>query len=202
MKTMQLFLICAGLVLGLAWTGDALSADSEEDAALVRDLEDNLIATCCWTQPISQHESPTSDQMKAEVRAMVAACHARDLPVIYHGCGNVKSILGDFIEFGLDAYNPLEAKANLDVIKLRKEYGHQVGFCGNSNIQVWETGDRDQIRREVLRKLNAAKGGGYIFQSDHSVSSSVTGDTYDFIVKLVREFGHYPLELGEYDIKI
>ena len=139
---------------------------------------------------------------KPWVRAMTEHCHQHGLPVIYHGCGNVNSILGDFVEFGLDAYNPLEAKANLDVIKLRKEYGHQVGFCGNSNIQVWETGDRDQIRREVLRKLNAAKGGGYIFQSDHSVSSSVTGDTYDFIVKLVREFGHYPLELGEYDIKI
>jgi cytochrome c-type biogenesis protein CcmH len=62
----------------MTWSGVALRADSEEDAALVRDLEDNLIATCCWTQPISQHESPTSDQMKAEVRAMVAAGKTRE----------------------------------------------------------------------------------------------------------------------------
>ena len=45
----------------------------------------------------------------------------------------------------------------------------------------------------MLRKLNAAKGGGYIFQSDHSVSSAVSGQTYDYIVKLVREFGNYPI---------
>ena len=139
---------------------------------------------------------------KPWVKAMTEYCHQLGLPVIYHGCGNVKSILGDFIEFGLDAYNPLEAKANLDVIELRREYGHHLGFCGNSNIQVWETGDRDLITKEVLRKLNAAKGGGYIFQSDHSVSSSVTGETYDYIVSLVREFGQYPLDLGEFDIKI
>ena len=63
-----------------------------------------------------------------------------------------------------------------------------MGFCGNSDIQVWETGDREAIRREVLRKLNAARGGGFIFQSDHSVSSSVSGHTYDYIVKLVREY--------------
>jgi len=50
-----------------------------------------------------------------------------------------------------------------------------------------------------LRKLNAAKGGGYIYQSDHSVSSGVSGHTYDRIVKLVREYGNYPLDLGEYD---
>jgi uroporphyrinogen decarboxylase len=139
---------------------------------------------------------------KPWVKAMTEYCHKHELPVIYHGCGNVNSILGDFVEFGLDAYNPLEAKANLDVIELRKEYGHQLGFCGNSNIQIWETGDRDLIRDEVLRKLNAAKGGGYIFQSDHSVSSSVTGPTYDYIVKLVREYGNYPLDLGKFDIKI
>lgn len=139
---------------------------------------------------------------KPWVKAMTTYCHQHGLPVIYHGCGNVNAILGDFIEFGLDAYNPLEAKANLDVIELRRAFGHQIGFCGNSNIQVWETGDRDLIRREVLRKLNAARGGGFIFQSDHSVSSSVSGHTYDYIVKLVREFGSYPLDLGEYNINI
>jgi uroporphyrinogen-III decarboxylase len=139
---------------------------------------------------------------KPWVKAMTEYCHQHGLPVIYHGCGNVNAILGDFIEFGLDAYNPLEAKASLNVIELRKEYGHQLGFCGNSNIQVWESDDRDLIRREVLRKLNAARGGGYIFQSDHSVSSNVSGETYDYIVNLVREFGQYPLELGEFNMEI
>ena len=103
---------------------------------------------------------------------------------------------------GIDSYNPLEAKAGLDCVALRKRYGHRFGVCGNSNIQVWETGDQEKIRREVLTKLNAAKGGGMIFQSDHSVSSNVSGHTYDYIVKLVREFGTYPLQLGEYDIAI
>jgi len=58
------------------------------------------------------------------------------------------------------------------------------------------------VRREILRKLNAAKGGGYIFQSDHSVTANVSGQTYDFIVKLVREFGQYPLQLLQYDEEI
>jgi hypothetical protein len=86
------------------------------------------------------------------------------------------------------------------VLDLRRQYGHAIGFCGNSDIQVWEAGDHAAIRREVMRKLNAAKGGGFIFQSDHSVSSSVSGHTYDFIVKLVREHGVYPLTLGEFDV--
>jgi len=139
---------------------------------------------------------------KPWVKAMTEICHKHGLPVIYHGCGNVKSIFRDFMEIEVDAYNPLEAKAGMDVIQLREEYGHQIGFCGNSNIQVWETGDRNLIRKEVMRKLHAAKGGGYIFQSDHSVTSGVSGDTYDYIVNLVRQYGTYPLQLEEYDLNI
>ena len=48
--------------------------------------------------------------------------------------------------------------------------------------------------------LNAAKGGGLIFQSDHSVPSNISAENYEYVVNLVREYGQYPLELGEYDI--
>ena len=106
------------------------------------------------------------------------------------------NLLDDFAEIGVDAYNPLEVKAGMDVVDLRSQLGHSIGFCGNSDVQIWEKGDPVEIRREVVRKLEAATGGGYIFQSDHSVSSAVSGKTYDYIVKLVREYGVYPIRLG------
>ncbi len=131
---------------------------------------------------------------KPTVKAIIELCHRHKLPVIYHGCGNVHCILSDFIDMGLDAYNPLEAKADLDVVALRKKLGHRLAFCGNSDIRVWERGDRAEVRREVLHRLRAARGGGYVFQSDHSVASDVSGHTYDYIVQLVREYGRYPIQ--------
>lgn len=139
------------------------------------------------------------EYFKPWIKAITAEAHSRGLPVIYHGCGCVHKLLEDYIEIGIDTYNPLEAKADMDAVDLRHTYGHRLGICGNSNIQVWERGDHDEIKREVLRKLNAAKGGGYIFQSDHSVASDVSGHTYDYIVNLVREYGKYPLDLGEFN---
>ncbi len=139
---------------------------------------------------------------KPGVKAIADACHVRGLPVIYHGCGNVRSIFEDFIEIGIDAYNPLEAKAGLDVIELRRQYGHRIAFCGNMDVRTWADASPEELRRTVLTKLNAAKGGGYIFQSDHSVPSNVSGERYDYVVKLVRKYGRYPLELGEYDVHI
>ena len=142
------------------------------------------------------------ENFKPWVKAITDYAHSKGLMVIYHGCGDVSKILEDYIEIGIDAMNPLEAKAGLDAVELRKKYGQCLGICGNSNMQVWETGDEGMIRKEVLRKLNAAKGGKYIFQSDHSVASNISGHTYDYIVKLVREYGTYPIELSEYDVKL
>ena len=51
------------------------------------------------------------EYFKPWVKAMIDECHKHKLPVIYHGCGNVELIFEDFIEMGLDAYNPLEVKA-------------------------------------------------------------------------------------------
>jgi uroporphyrinogen decarboxylase len=137
---------------------------------------------------------------KPVVKAIVEACHAHGIPVIYHGCGNVRRIFQDFIDVGVDAYNPLEAKAGMDVVALRRQYGHAIGFCGNIDVVKWAHGSRDEIKQMVLGKLNAAKGGGYIVQSDHSVPSNVSGENYDYVVRLVREYGRYPLRLREYDL--
>ena len=137
---------------------------------------------------------------KPGVKALIDECHKHGLPVIYHGCGNASRIFEDFIEVGVDAYNPLEAKAGLDVIDLRRRFGHRMGFCGNMDVMLWANGSREEIKAAVLTKLNAAKGGGFIFQSDHSVPNSISGENYDYVVRLVREYGKYPLQLGEYDI--
>jgi len=137
---------------------------------------------------------------KPGVKAMIDECHTAGLPVIYHGCGNSKRIFEDFIEIGVDAYNPLEFKAGMDAVELRRQYGQRIGLCGNMDVQLWSSGTREELQAAVLTKLNAAKGGGFIFQSDHSVPSNVPGASYDYVVKLVREYGRYPLQLGAYDL--
>jgi hypothetical protein len=137
---------------------------------------------------------------KPIVREQIRVCHEAGLPVIYHGCGNAKAILDDFVEMGLEAYNPLEAKAGLDVVELRRRYGHRLGFCGNMDVLAWAGAPLPELKRIVLRKLNAAKGGGYIFQSDHSVPGNVSAERYQYVIELVRKHGTYPLSLGELDL--
>jgi uroporphyrinogen decarboxylase len=139
---------------------------------------------------------------KPQLTRICDAIHAAGLKAIYHGCGNASAIYEDIIESGVDCYNPLEAKAGLDVVELKRKYGNRWAFNGNIDAMILGTNDREKVRREVLRKLNAAKGGGYIIQSDHSVPGDVEAATYDYFVKLVREYGKYPLQLGEFDEQV
>ncbi len=133
---------------------------------------------------------------------LCAAAHRAGLKTIYHGCGNASVLYGDMIEAGVDAYNPLEAKAGLDVVALKRRFGRTWAFNGNLDVRVLATNDRAKVTREVLTKLNAAKGGGYIVQSDHSIPGTVAPETYDLVVRLVKEYGKYPLKLGEFDVDV
>jgi len=69
------------------------------------------------------------------------------------------------------------------------------------DVIVWASATPDGIRKAVLTKLNAAKGGGIIFQSDLSVPGNIPPENYDYVVKLVREHGVYPLQLEECDLQ-
>jgi cytochrome c-type biogenesis protein CcmH len=58
--------IASFLILLLA--GAVTPAPLEEQA---RELEKILIAPCCWRQPVADHLSAESDQMRAEIRALL-----------------------------------------------------------------------------------------------------------------------------------
>lgn len=133
------------------------------------------------------------DVFKPHVKALIDLCRAHGLMTVYHGCGNARDIFEDMVEIGLDAYNPLEAKAGLDVVELKEAFGGRLAFAGNIDVRVLEKGDPEAVRREVLYKLRAARGGGWIAQSDHSVSSSVAPESYELAVRTLREAGQYPL---------
>jgi hypothetical protein len=139
---------------------------------------------------------------KPQLRRICETIHDAGLMVIYHGCGNALPVYEDLIEVGIDGYNPVEAKSGLDVVELKRKFHGRLAFNGNIDVRVLETNDPDQVRAEVLRKLNAAKGGGYILQSDHSIPDNVTPATYDYIIQLAREYGDYPLDLGDFSLDV
>ncbi|MBW1973613.1 MAG: hypothetical protein JRI44_12380, partial [Deltaproteobacteria bacterium] len=136
------------------------------------------------------------------VKRMCREFHNIGMKVIYHTDGNPMAIIDMLIDAGIDGYHPLEVKAGLDAVELKRKYNNRLALVGNIDVRVLAQGSKEDIKREVLRKLNAAKGGGYIFQSDHSISANVLPDNYQYAIDLVKKYGRYPLKLGEFDERV
>ena len=118
---------------------------------------------------------------------------AKNLPAVLHTDGNVDILVPYFIKVGFTALQPLEAKAGMDVRKLKEKFGDKMAFIGNIDVRALSAG-KEAIKREVLSKLPIAmEGGGYIACSDHSVPPSVSLDNYLYFLKLIRKYGKYTL---------
>lgn len=121
-----------------------------------------------------------------------AFCSKHNLFLILHCDGDVRQFISLVIKAGFDCIQPLEARTGNDVRKLKKEYGRDLAFFGNINMDVLARGIAREIEEEVVSKVMVAKeGGGYIFHSDHSVPPTVSFASYRLAVDLARKHGGY-----------
>jgi len=116
----------------------------------------------------------------------------RGIPTILHSCGRVKEFIPMYIEAGLDCLQPLEVKAGMDLVQLKKEYGKDLAFMGGIDVRAMADPDPKLIEKEIRTKFAAAMpGGGYIYHSDHSVPKNVSFAQYRRVMELVRKYGAY-----------
>ena len=119
-------------------------------------------------------------------------CHEHNMPIILHSCGCVKELIPDLIEVGLDCLQPLEVKAGMDLIELKKTYGDKLSFMGGIDVRIMAKGDWNLIEEEIAKKITfAKKDGGYIYHSDHSVPKDVSFESYKFVMECVKKYGKY-----------
>jgi uroporphyrinogen decarboxylase len=123
-------------------------------------------------------------------RRMCEFFNSRGKPVILHSCGRILDLIPRFIEAGFAAIQPLEAKAGQDIRELRRIYGRSITFFGNIDVRKM-SGTREELREELLSKLEVAKDGGYIYHSDHSVPPTVSWGNYCYLMELLDEHGRY-----------
>jgi uroporphyrinogen decarboxylase len=107
-----------------------------------------------------------------------------------HACGNINAFVPDLLDIGLDALNPLEVKAGMDPLDLKRAYGDKLLLHGGIDCLLWDK--KDEFIAEVDRIVPVLKeNGGYIFSSDHSVPNSVSLTAFREIVDHVKKVGSY-----------
>jgi uroporphyrinogen decarboxylase len=108
-----------------------------------------------------------------------------------HTDGDIRMFIPMLIEAGVQVLQPLEARAGLDVRKLKAEYGKDLSFMGNISVEKMSASE-SELEHEVRSKLEVAmRGGGYIYHSDHSVPSLVSLKDYEYLITLLKKYGRY-----------
>lgn len=131
---------------------------------------------------------------QALLAGMVAAYKAAGARfVVFHSDGNILPLLDMIVEAGVDAIQPVEPKAGMDILSLRERYGERLALIGGlDNAYILPSGDRERIAADLRRVLAAGREGGLIVGS-HSIGPDVPVAAYDYLHQLEEEWGAYSL---------
>lgn len=98
----------------------------------------------------------------------------------FHSCGNVRPLLPDLIEIGVEILNPIHVRAaGMEPLALKRDFGEALIFWGGGvdTQGVLPYGSPEEVRDDVRRNIEAlAPGGGYVFNTVHNIQADVPAE--------------------------
>jgi uroporphyrinogen decarboxylase len=94
--------------------------------------------------------------------------------IFLHSCGNIRSIIEELIDVGLDILHPIQPEA-MDIMELKTEYGKDLTFCGGISTQrLLPSGTPGEIH-DVVRRTKEIMGrrSGYICDAGINILADV-----------------------------
>jgi uroporphyrinogen decarboxylase len=148
---------------------------------------------------VSQLISPRMfrEQLKPRLKELFA-CMARLAPRarrFFHSCGNVRPLIPDFIELGVQILNPVHTRAvGMEPMALKRDFGDVLVFWGGGvdTQGVLPSGSPQEVREDVQRNIAAlAPGGGFVFTTVHNIQADVPPQNLIALWEALQEYGIY-----------
>lgn len=172
-------------------------------AAMVKEVELGVDAIYFMDDPSGQRGMLLSPKLWQEIfkphyEYMIARARAAnpDVVIANHNCGDLRMIIPDWIEMGLQVLDPIQPRA-MDPAELKRLYGDKLCFKGAVDEQaVLPFGEPEDVVEEVkLRLRQLAPGGGYIVGPSHAIQADTSVENVMALCSATKEFGRYPLSL-------
>jgi uroporphyrinogen decarboxylase len=117
-----------------------------------------------------------------------------EIIIIMHSDGAVAPLLDDFIEIGVDVYNPVQPNVSgSDPKELKDRYGERICFFGGIDQQILlPSGDNWMIRNEIKKRIEIlGRDRGYLLAPAHILQADVTPATIEVMINASKEYGKY-----------
>lgn len=101
--------------------------------------------------------------------------------------GDINADIDAFIEGGINVFLPCEPAANMDIVALRKKYGHKIAFQGGIDKHILRR-TKEEIKAELDYKLQPCMlEGGIVFGLDHRITNGTPLENYIYYVDYARQ---------------
>lgn len=163
----------------------------------LRDVVDVISEADDYGTQVSQLISPRMFRRLMKPRLAILFSRIKELApdagLFFHSCGNVRPLLPDFIELGVDILNPIHVRATgMNPIELKRDYGRDIVFWGGGvdTQDVLPHGTPAEVRDDVRRNIDAlAPGGGFVFSTVHNIQADVPPENIVAMWEALREYG-------------
>jgi uroporphyrinogen decarboxylase len=115
--------------------------------------------------------------------------------VIKHTDGDIRAVLDDLVNSGIDCLDPIDPLGGLDIGDIKQRYGDRVCLKGNVDcVSTLVDKTPEDVVRDVKTCIQkASPGGGHIISSSNSIHSGIHPVNYKVFLKAIKEYGTYPL---------
>jgi hypothetical protein len=103
--------------------------------------------------------------------------------------GEISELIPIWLDAGINFLWPFEVAAGMDVLEVRKQYGHALAIGGGIAKQAVAIGG-EEMRRAVDRVMPLVEDGGYIPELDHGAPPDITWPNFcDYMEYLKARLG-------------
>ncbi len=111
--------------------------------------------------------------IKPRLKRILDVGKQKGLWTAFHSCGEIRPIIPDLIEIGVNVLNPIQGNCpGMNAAELKKEFGRELTFMGGVDTQnLLPNGTAAEVAKttEKLIDVMTADGGGYILAASHTV---------------------------------
>jgi uroporphyrinogen decarboxylase len=128
-------------------------------------------------------------QMYADLKAVNP-----NIIICQHCDGAVAPILGDWIDVGLEVFNPVQPNVpGHEPEELKAKFGDRMSFWGAIDQQkLLPFGTAEEIEADVRAKIEAlGRGGGYMVSPAHVIQGDTSMENVEAMIDAVRKHGVY-----------
>jgi uroporphyrinogen decarboxylase len=121
-----------------------------------------------------------------------AKAQRKDILIFYHGDGNMRKIIPDLMEIGVDILNPVQPEC-MDPGELKRLYGGKLSFWGTLGTQsTLPFGTPEEVAETCHSRIEiVGAGGGLLLSPSHVLEPEVPFENIEAMVSAARRYGRY-----------